>query len=75
MMVIAVGAGERIGRVLPELGALLRRPLLTLERVRICKRDGQSLTVPAARAARPATAPSRHRRGTDATAACRCGRS
>ena len=30
MMVIAVGSGERIGRVLPELGALLRRPLLTL---------------------------------------------
>jgi PII-like signaling protein len=47
MMVIAVGSGERIGRVLPELGALLRQPLLTLERVRICKRDGQSLTVPA----------------------------
>jgi len=47
MMVIAVGSGERIGPVLPELGALLRQPLLTLERVRICKRDGQTLTVPA----------------------------
>ena len=46
MMIIAVGAGEQIGRVLPELGALLRRPLLTLERVRVCKRDGQSLAVP-----------------------------
>jgi len=46
MMVIAVGSGTRIGPVLPELGALLRQPLLTLERVRICKRDGQSLTVP-----------------------------
>ena len=46
MMVIAVGSGERIGRVLPELGALLRRPLLTLERVRICKRDGQLLATP-----------------------------
>jgi hypothetical protein len=43
MMVIAVGSGARIGRVLPELGALLRRPLLTLERVRICKRDGSLL--------------------------------
>jgi PII-like signaling protein len=32
-----VGAGEQIGRVLPEPGALLRRPLLTLERVRVCK--------------------------------------
>ncbi len=40
VMVIAVGSGEQIGRVLPELGALLRRPLITLERVRVCKRDG-----------------------------------
>ena len=48
MMVIAVGSGERITRVLPELGGLLRRPLLTLERVRICKRDGQLLCPPPA---------------------------
>jgi PII-like signaling protein len=46
MMVIAVGPGEQIGRVLPELGALLDRPLLTLERVRICKRDGRRLATP-----------------------------
>ena len=46
MMVIAVGAGERIGRVLPELGALLDRPLITLERVRVCKRDGQLVEPP-----------------------------
>jgi PII-like signaling protein len=46
MMIIAVGAGEQISRVLPELGALLRRPLLTLERVRVCKRDGRSLALP-----------------------------
>ena len=46
MMVIAVGSGERIARVLPELGGLLRRPLLTLERVRICKRDGELLCPP-----------------------------
>jgi PII-like signaling protein len=45
MMIIAVGAGEQIGRVLPELGALLRRPLLTLERVRVCKQDGRSLAL------------------------------
>jgi PII-like signaling protein len=32
--------------VLPELGALLRRPLLTVERVRVCKRDGQCLARP-----------------------------
>ena len=48
MMIIAVGAGEQISRVLPELGALLRSPLLTLERVRVCKRDGQSLALPLA---------------------------
>ena len=47
MMVIAVGSGDRIGRVLPELGALLRRPLATLERVQVCKRDGQLLAPPA----------------------------
>jgi PII-like signaling protein len=46
MMVIAIGPAERITRVLPELGGLLRRPLLTLERVHVCKRDGQRLGTP-----------------------------
>jgi PII-like signaling protein len=46
MMIIAVGSGERIGRVLPELGALLKRPLVTVERVRVCKRDGELLERP-----------------------------
>ena len=46
MMIIAVGAGEQISRVLPELGALLSLPLLTLERVRVCKRDGRCLALP-----------------------------
>ncbi|MGH3494646.1 MAG: DUF190 domain-containing protein, partial [Sciscionella sp.] len=46
MMIIAVGSGERIGRVLPELGGLLHRPLITLERVRVCKRDGSLLERP-----------------------------
>jgi PII-like signaling protein len=46
MMVIAVGSAMRIGSVLPELGGLLRRPLLTLEHVRICKRDGLLLATP-----------------------------
>ena len=48
LMVISVGSGERISRVLPELGGLLRRPLLTLEKVSIRKRDGQPLASPAA---------------------------
>jgi PII-like signaling protein len=56
MMVIAVGPGEQIGRVLPELGGLLRRPLLTLERVQVCKRDGRLLARPTpGPAARPGT--------------------
>ena len=46
LMVIAVGPGERIAAVLPELGGLLEQPLLTLERVRICKRDGELLATP-----------------------------
>lgn len=41
VMIIAVGSGERIAKVLPELGGLLQRPLITLERVRVCKRDGE----------------------------------
>ncbi len=40
LMIIAVGAGATIARVLPELGGLLREPLATLERIRVCKRDG-----------------------------------
>jgi PII-like signaling protein len=46
LMIVAVGAGPRIARVLPELGGLLHQPLLTLERVRVCKRDGERLTQP-----------------------------
>jgi PII-like signaling protein len=46
MMIIAVGAGQRIARVLPELGGLLRRPMISLERVRVCKRDGHLVERP-----------------------------
>lgn len=46
MMIIAVGDGHRIAAMLPELGALLARPLLTVERVRVCKRDGVLLERP-----------------------------
>ena len=46
LMVIAVGDGRRIAEVLPELGALLPRPLITLERVQVCKRDGETLAEP-----------------------------
>lgn len=46
MMTIAVGAGDQIARVLPELGGLLQRPVATLERVRVCKRDGELIAEP-----------------------------
>jgi PII-like signaling protein len=46
VMIIAVGSGERVVEVLPELRGLLRRPLITVERVRICKRDGELLERP-----------------------------
>jgi PII-like signaling protein len=46
LMVIAVGDGARIAGVLPELRAMLSRPLITLERVRVCKRDGRRLAEP-----------------------------
>jgi PII-like signaling protein len=46
MMIIAVGSGELIGRLLPEVGGLLRQPMITLERVRVCKRDGELLERP-----------------------------
>jgi len=46
LMVIAIGSGERIAAALPELGELLEAPLATLERVRVCKRDGELLAGP-----------------------------
>jgi PII-like signaling protein len=45
-MVMAVGDGASVACVLPELGALLVDPLITLERVRVCKRDGVLLAEP-----------------------------
>lgn len=46
MMIIAVGSGDRMAPVLPELGALLRRPLMTLERIQVCKRGGELVARP-----------------------------
>jgi PII-like signaling protein len=47
LMIICVGEGPRIAAVMPELATVLRRPLATLERVRVCKRDGTRLAEPA----------------------------
>jgi PII-like signaling protein len=46
LMVIAVGDSRRIAGVLPALNDLLPRPLLTLERIDVLKRDGVSLSAP-----------------------------
>lgn len=46
MMIIAVGTSERIAKILPELAGLLHEPLITLERVQVCKRDGELLATP-----------------------------
>ena len=46
MMIIAVGASARIGAVLGELAEGLERPVVTLEGIRVCKRDGQLLARP-----------------------------
>ncbi len=43
LMIVSIGTGETVTAVLPTLGSLLDRPLITLERVRILKRDGKSL--------------------------------
>jgi PII-like signaling protein len=46
LMIIAVGDGDVIASTLPELASILRRPLITLERVRVCKRDGRRFADP-----------------------------
>jgi len=46
LMVIAVGDGERIARALLALREVVRRPVATIERVRVCKRDGRRLGDP-----------------------------
>lgn len=46
LMIIASGAGDVVGEALAPLGGLLRNPLLTLERIRVCKRDGNNVAEP-----------------------------
>lgn len=48
IMIVAIGTAEQAQRVLPELEALMDRPLVTVERVQVCKRDGQLLDRPPA---------------------------
>jgi PII-like signaling protein len=46
LMVVAVGSGNEIGMILPELGLLFRHPVITVEKVKVCQRDGQSVNRP-----------------------------
>ncbi len=46
LMIISVGDGSQTARVLPWLLAALAEPRITLERVRLCKRDGRRLATP-----------------------------
>jgi PII-like signaling protein len=46
LMVVSVGAGGVVESALAGLGAVVADPIVTLERVRVCKRDGQLLTEP-----------------------------
>jgi PII-like signaling protein len=46
MMILAVGDGRAIEASVASLKGLLREPLMTLERVRVCKRDGRLISVP-----------------------------
>ena len=48
IMIVAVGTAAQAQRALPELEAMLDRPLVTVERVQVCKRDGQLLARPPA---------------------------
>jgi PII-like signaling protein len=48
LMIVAVGRSDRVGAVLPELGSILSEPCLTLEGIRVCKRDGRLLAGPGA---------------------------
>jgi PII-like signaling protein len=43
VMIVAVGSSATIAQALPKLGSALDRPLLTLERVTVLKRDGRRL--------------------------------
>lgn len=46
LMIVSVGAGAVVNDALAGVGALLEQPIATLERVRVCKRDGRLLAEP-----------------------------
>jgi PII-like signaling protein len=46
LMILAVGETELVAALLPELSAMVPEPLITAERVRVCKREGRRLEGP-----------------------------
>ncbi|HJT96581.1 MAG TPA: DUF190 domain-containing protein [Mycobacterium sp.] len=48
VMMIAVGTGRQVDTATPEIASLLRDPLMTVERIQLCKREGEVLTRPTA---------------------------
>ncbi|WP_084436232.1 DUF190 domain-containing protein, partial [Aldersonia kunmingensis] len=46
MLLTAAGTGEQIAGALGELGTMLDRPLVTVERIRVCKRRGELVARP-----------------------------
>jgi PII-like signaling protein len=46
MMIIGVGSAEQVAAATTELARILADPLLTVERVRLCKRDGEMFARP-----------------------------
>lgn len=48
IMIVAIGSADQARRALPELESLMNEPLVTVERVQVCKRDGRLLGRPPA---------------------------
>jgi PII-like signaling protein len=46
VVILSVGDRRSVDRALPELCSMLSRPSMTLERVRVCKRDGLAMADP-----------------------------
>jgi PII-like signaling protein len=46
VMIVSIGAGEAVAQALRVLDEFLADPIVTLERVRVCKRDGRLLADP-----------------------------
>src|SRR5204863_471335 len=46
LMLLCVGPSDRVGEAIPDLAASFDDPVMTLERVRLCKREGETLAPP-----------------------------